>query len=180
MRCVSFVLLILAVAVTSSVRGQQPEVREALRDAARDAAIENRGPISDARREVRQTRRDERQESLSDSDSDLRTQVREALRDALRDAAIENRGPISDARREVRQTRRDERQESLSDSDSDLRTQVREALRMRFATRRLKIGGRSAMHAARCARPVGTSGKSRSATAIRICGLRFVRRSLRG
>ena len=30
----------------------------------------------------------------------------------------------------------------------------------RFATRRLKIGGRSAMHAARCARPVETSGKT--------------------
>jgi len=87
MRCVSFVLLILAVAVTSSARGQQPEVRDALRD----AALENRGPISDARREVRQTRRDERRESLSDSDSDLRAQVREALRDALRDAALDAR-----------------------------------------------------------------------------------------
>jgi hypothetical protein len=73
MRYVSFLLMILVVAGTSSVRGQQPEVREPLRDAARDAVLENREPVSDARREVRQARRDERQDSLSDRDSDAHT-----------------------------------------------------------------------------------------------------------
>ena len=53
MRCVSFLLMILAVAGTSSVRGQQPEVREALRDAVRSAVIEEREPARDARREAR-------------------------------------------------------------------------------------------------------------------------------
>ena len=52
MRCVSFLLMILAVAGTSSVRGQQPELREALRDAARRGAKE-RGPAREERREGR-------------------------------------------------------------------------------------------------------------------------------
>ena len=55
MRCVSFVLVILAVAGTSSVRAQQPAVREALRDAARDAVLEEREPIREERREARGT-----------------------------------------------------------------------------------------------------------------------------
>ena len=72
MRYVSFLLLILVVASTSSVRGQQPEVRDALRDAA-ILKIGDRSATHAAR--CARTRRDERQESLSDSDSDLRTQV---------------------------------------------------------------------------------------------------------
>ena len=125
MRCVSFLLMILAVAGTSSVRGQQSEVR----DAVRDAVLEGREPARDARREVRETRRDERRESLRDRDSDVRAEVREALS---------------------------------------------ERFAMRCATRCLKGGSRQETHAARCARHVETSGESRSATAIRMCGLRFV------
>ncbi len=49
MRRVSFVLMILAVAGTSSVRGQQPKIGEALRDKVRDAVLEAREPASDAR-----------------------------------------------------------------------------------------------------------------------------------
>ena len=48
MRCVSFVLVILAVAGTSSVRGQQPEAREALRE----AVLEERAPVREERREA--------------------------------------------------------------------------------------------------------------------------------
>ena len=72
MRCVSFLLMILAVAGTSSVRGQQPEAREAIRDAVRDAVLEEREPIREARQEARETRRDERRESLGGPDSDVR------------------------------------------------------------------------------------------------------------
>ena len=60
MRCVSFLLMILAVAGTSSVRGQQSEIRDALCD----AMLEDREPIREARREVREIRRDERRASL--------------------------------------------------------------------------------------------------------------------
>ena len=77
MRCVSFPLVILAVAGTSSVRGQQPEARKALRDgdfgdrqSVREERREGRQEGRDDRQEVRETRRDERQESRRDGGSD--------------------------------------------------------------------------------------------------------------
>ncbi len=66
MRCVSFVLLMLAVAATSSARGQQPQVREALRDGVCDGDFGDRQSVREERREGRQERRDDRQERHGD------------------------------------------------------------------------------------------------------------------
>ena len=122
MRRVSFVLMILAVAGTSSVRGQQPEVGEALRDAARDAVLEEREPARDARREGRQERRDDRQEGR-EARRDERQEARgdrgddhELLRLALI-AALRN-GDFGD-RQSVREERRDDRQEGREDRRDD-------------------------------------------------------------
>ena len=118
MRCVSFFLMILAVAATSSVRGQQPAVGEALRDAARDAVLEQRTPIREERREARQERRDERQEARGDLGDD-RELLRLAVIRALRDGDFGDRQSVREERREdrqeARQERRDERQEARAD-----------------------------------------------------------------
>ena len=68
MRRVTFLLMILVVAGTSSVRGQQPDAREALRD----AALKERGPAREERREGRQDRRDDRQEGREERRDDRR------------------------------------------------------------------------------------------------------------
>src|SRR4026209_2330903 len=62
MRCISFLLMILAAAATNSVRGQQPEIREAVREGLRDAGLEAREPAREERRDARDTRRDERRD----------------------------------------------------------------------------------------------------------------------
>ncbi len=121
MRRVSFVLMILAVAGTSSVRGQQPKIGEALRDKARDAVIEERGPARDARREGRQERRDDRQEGREERRDERREArgdrgddhelLRLALIAALRDGEFGDRQSVREERREGRQESRDDRQE---------------------------------------------------------------------
>ena len=75
MRRVSFLLMVLAVAGTSTVRGQQPEVRKALRDgdfgdrqSVREERREGRQESRDDRQEGREARRDERREARSDRD----------------------------------------------------------------------------------------------------------------
>src|SRR5687767_7212661 len=102
MRCVSFLLTILAVVGTSSVRGQQPELREAIRDAARDPAIAKKESAGGERREAREERRDDRQEGREER-RDERREGREdrdrgslwaAIREAIRDGESGDRGAI--------------------------------------------------------------------------------------
>ncbi len=182
MRRISFVLMILAVAGTSSVRGQQPKIGEALRDKARDAVIEERGPASDARREGRQerrddrqegreTRRDDRQEARGDRGDDhelLRLALIAALRNgdfgdrqSVREERREGRQESRDDRQEARETRRDDRQEVRGDRGDD-RELLRLALLRRFATGILEIGSRSERNVARVARKVATIDKRRA------------------
>jgi hypothetical protein len=132
MRRVSFVLMILAVAGTSSVRGQQPEARKALRDgdsgdrqSVREERREGRQEGRDDRQEARETRRDERREARGDRGDDhelLRLALIAALRDedfGDRQSVREERREGRDDRQEARETRRDERQESRRDGGSD-------------------------------------------------------------
>ena len=132
MRCVSFILMILAVAGTSSVRGQQPAVREAIRDAAA-AVLEERGPIREARREARRNVAtiDKRGARNVGMIAKRRAAIWEttascyALRllAALRDGDFGDRQTVREERRddrqEVRQERRDERQEARGDRGGD-------------------------------------------------------------
>ena len=114
MRCVSFLLMILAVAGTSSVRGQQPEVREALRDAARDAVLEEREPARDARHEVARNvatidKRGARNVGMSDKRCAAIGETTTSCY-ALRVLAALRDGDFGD-RQSVREERRDDRQE---------------------------------------------------------------------
>jgi hypothetical protein len=136
MRRVSFVLMILAVAGTSSVRGQQPEARKALRDgdfgdrqSVREERREGHQEGRDDRQEARETRRDERREARGDRGDDhelLRLALIAALRDgdfgdrqSVREERREGRQEGRDDRQEARETRRGERQESRRDGGSD-------------------------------------------------------------
>ena len=162
MRCVSFVLLILAVAGTSSVRGQQPTVREALRDAARDGDFGDRQSVREERREGRQERRDDRQESRSDRGGDHEL-LRLALLAALRDGDFGDRQSVREERREGRQERgreerRDDRQERAAIGEATTSCYALRFLR-RFATGILEIGSRSERNVARVARNVATIDK---------------------
>ena len=159
MRCVSFVLFILAVAVTSSARGQQPEAREALRDAVRDGDIGDRQSVREERREGRQERRDDRQEARSDRGGDHEL-LRLALLAALRDGDFGDRQSVREERREGRQERRDDRQEARGDRGGDHEL-LRLAFLRRFATGILEIGSRSERNVARVARNVGMTDKRR-------------------
>ena len=80
MRCVSIPVMILALVATSSVRGQQPDVRKAVRD----AVTEEREPIREERREAREERREDRREGFGDRDLG-------SIRDAVREAMLEDR-----------------------------------------------------------------------------------------
>jgi hypothetical protein len=128
MRCVSFLLMILAAAATSSVRGQQSDAPEALRDAARAAAIEERAPARDARRDGRQERRDERQEARGDR-GDNHELLRLALIAALRDGDFGDRQSVREERRDDRQAGREERRDDRGGDHELLRLAALAALR---------------------------------------------------
>ena len=104
MRCVSFLLVICAVAGTSSVRGEEPAGRE------------GRQERRDDRQEGRQERRDDRQEARGDRGGDGEL-LRLALLAALRNGDFGDRQSVREDRREGRQERRDDRQEARSDRD---------------------------------------------------------------
>ncbi len=110
MRCVSFFLVILAVAGTSSVRGQQPEFRE-VREERRDD-----------RQEGREERRDDRREARGDRGGDHEL-LRLALIAALRDGDFGDRQSVREERRDDRQEgreeRRDDRREARGDQGGD-------------------------------------------------------------
>ena len=103
MRCVSFLLVICAVAGTSSVRGEQPADRE------------GRQERRDDRQEGRQERRDDRQEARGDRGDDHEL-LRLAVLAALRNGDFGDRQSVREERREGREERRDERRDSIREA----------------------------------------------------------------
>ena len=182
MRSVSFLLMILAVAWTSSVRGQQAAGREAVRDAVRDAVLEGREPARDARREGRQesrddrqeareTRRDDRQEARGDRGDDhelLRLALLRRFATGILEIGSRSERNVARVARKVATI--DKRRARLVGMIDKRCAAIGEtttscyALRLlrRFATGILEIGSRSERNVARVARKVATIDKRRA------------------
>ena len=145
MRCVSFLLVILAVAGTSSVRGSSLRAREALRQERRDD-----------RQEGREERRDDRQERAAIGEA---TTSCYALRFLRRFATgileIGSRSERNVATMTGREERRDDRQEARGDRGGD-----HELLRLALlaALRDGDFGDRQSVREERREGRAGTSG----------------------